>query len=100
MLCVYNLSKVAQPVELELGQLNGKRPVELFGRVPFPLIGELPYFVTLPSYGFYWFSLVDQLGDDLRWPADRGIGRSVAATVTAVETGIQTCHWHQINAPA
>ena len=61
-----------QPVEggaagrVELGQLNGKRPVELFGRVPFPLIGELPYFVTLPSYGFYWFSLVDQLGDDLR----------------------------------
>jgi len=66
VLCVYNLSKVAQPVELELGQLNGKRPVELFGRVPFPLIGELPYFVTLPSYGFYWFSLVDHLGDDLR----------------------------------
>ncbi len=66
VLCVYNLSKVAQPVELELSQLNGKQPVELFGRVPFPLIGELPYFVTLPSYGFYWFSLADRLGDDLR----------------------------------
>jgi maltose alpha-D-glucosyltransferase/alpha-amylase len=66
VLCVSNLSRVAQPVELELGHLNGKRPVELFGRVPFPLIGELPYFITLPPYGFYWFSLVDQLGDDLR----------------------------------
>ena len=65
MLCVNNLSKVAQPVELDLRHMDGKQPVELFGRVPFPLIGELPYFVTLPPYGFYWFSLVDDLGDDL-----------------------------------
>jgi maltose alpha-D-glucosyltransferase/alpha-amylase len=27
--------------------------------VPFPAIGDLPYFVTLPPYGFYWFSLVE-----------------------------------------
>jgi maltose alpha-D-glucosyltransferase/alpha-amylase len=27
--------------------------------VPFPRIGELPYFVTLAPYGFYWFQLVD-----------------------------------------
>jgi maltose alpha-D-glucosyltransferase/alpha-amylase len=65
VLCVNNLSKVAQPVELDLRHLAGKRPIELFGRVPFPAIGELPYFVTLPPYGFYWFSLVDELGDDL-----------------------------------
>ncbi len=44
---------------------DGKRPIELFGRVAFPRIGELPYFVTVPPYGFYWFSLVDELGDDL-----------------------------------
>jgi maltose alpha-D-glucosyltransferase/alpha-amylase len=66
VLCVNNLSKVAQPVELELGPWAGKQPVELFGRVPFPPIGELPYFITLPPYGFYWFSLVDRLGDDLK----------------------------------
>ena len=66
VLCVNNLSKVAQPVELDLSAFNGKQPVELFGRVPFPPIGELPYFVTLSPYGFYWFSLVDELGDDLR----------------------------------
>ena len=65
VLCVNNLSKVAQPVEIDLRRLAGKQPVELFGRVPFPAIGELPYFVTLPPYGFYWFSLVDELGDDL-----------------------------------
>ena len=34
-------------------------PHELLGRVPFPPIGELPYFVTLPPYGFYWFELED-----------------------------------------
>jgi maltose alpha-D-glucosyltransferase/alpha-amylase len=65
VLCVNNLSKVSQPAEIDLSELNGKRPIELFGRVPFPKIGELPYFVTVPPYGFYWFSLVDELGDDL-----------------------------------
>ncbi|MEO6988757.1 MAG: maltose alpha-D-glucosyltransferase [Aquihabitans sp.] len=66
VLCVNNLSKVAQPVELDLSALAGKQPVELFGRVAFPTVGELPYFVTLPPYGFYWFSLVDHMDDDLR----------------------------------
>jgi maltose alpha-D-glucosyltransferase / alpha-amylase len=66
VLCVNNLSKVAQPVEIDLAPLAGKVPVELFGRTPFPPIGDLPYFVTLQPYGFYWFSLVDELDDDLR----------------------------------
>ena len=35
------------------------RERQLMGRVPFPLVGELPYFITLPGHGFYWFSLVD-----------------------------------------
>jgi maltose alpha-D-glucosyltransferase/alpha-amylase len=64
VLCVNNLSKVAQPVEIDLSALGGKVPVELFGSVAFPPIGELPYFVTLPPYGFYWFSLVDPPADD------------------------------------
>ena len=58
MLCVNNLSRFAQPVELHLGRFAGKRPVELFGRVPFPSIGELPYLLTLGGHGFYWFELV------------------------------------------
>jgi maltose alpha-D-glucosyltransferase/alpha-amylase len=66
VLCVNNLSKVAQPVELDLSSLAGKVPMELFGRVPFPSLGDLPYFITLPPYGFYWFSLVDEIDDDLR----------------------------------
>ena len=47
-----------QPVELDLRAYAGKVPIELLGRIPFPPIGELPYFVTLAPYGFYWFQLV------------------------------------------
>jgi maltose alpha-D-glucosyltransferase / alpha-amylase len=59
VLCVNNLSRFPQPVELMLSPLAGKVPIELMGRVPFPPIGELPYFITLPGYGFYWFTLVE-----------------------------------------
>jgi maltose alpha-D-glucosyltransferase/alpha-amylase len=59
VLCVNNLSRFPQPVELQLTHLAGKVPIELLGRVPFPPVGELPYFVTLPGYGFFWFTLVD-----------------------------------------
>ena len=59
VLCVCNLSRFAQPAELPLQQYEGKIPIELLGRVPFPRIGELPYFVTLAPYGFYWFQLVE-----------------------------------------
>ena len=37
VVCVNNLSRFAQPAELQLGQLAGKQPIELMGRVPFPL---------------------------------------------------------------
>jgi maltose alpha-D-glucosyltransferase/alpha-amylase len=57
VLCVNNLSRFPQPCELMLEQHAGKVPVELTGRVPFPPIGELPYFVTLAPHWFYWFSL-------------------------------------------
>jgi maltose alpha-D-glucosyltransferase/alpha-amylase len=59
VLCVCNLSRLAQPAELPLQRYQGKVPIELIGRVPFPRIGELPYFVTLAPYGFYWFELVE-----------------------------------------
>ena len=57
VLCVNNLSRFPQPVELDLRRFEGRRPVELLGGVPFPEIGELPYLLTLAGYGFYWFRL-------------------------------------------
>jgi len=57
LMCVANLSNASQPVELELSEMAGRVPVELLGGTPFPTIGELPYLLTLPPYGFYWFEL-------------------------------------------
>ncbi|MEU7740307.1 maltose alpha-D-glucosyltransferase [Nonomuraea sp. NPDC050022] len=57
MLCVNNLSRFPQPVELDLRRFVGVSPVETMGGVPFPAIGELPYLLTLPGHGFYWFTL-------------------------------------------
>jgi maltose alpha-D-glucosyltransferase/alpha-amylase len=57
ILCVANLSRSAQPVELDLGAYKGRVPVEMLGRTAFPPIGELPYLLTIAAYGFYWFRL-------------------------------------------
>ena len=59
MLCVHNLARSAQAVELDLSDFEGRFPVELFGRSRFPRIGELPYLLTLAPRGFYWFQLVE-----------------------------------------
>lgn len=60
ILCVANLSRQAQAVELDLSRFRGRVPVELLGRSPFPPIGELPYLLTLPAFGFYWFLLAEE----------------------------------------
>jgi maltose alpha-D-glucosyltransferase / alpha-amylase len=57
VLVVANLSRYAQPLQLALTTYAGYTPVEVFGRVEFPVIGTAPYQVTLAPYGFYWFSL-------------------------------------------
>jgi maltose alpha-D-glucosyltransferase/alpha-amylase len=60
VLCVHNLAKSAQAVELDLSAHEGRYPVELFGRSRFPRIGELPYLLTLAPRGFYWFQLTPE----------------------------------------
>jgi maltose alpha-D-glucosyltransferase / alpha-amylase len=57
ILCVANVSRVAQPVELDLGAWKGRVPVEMMGRNAFPPVGDLPYLLTLPGHGFFWFRL-------------------------------------------
>jgi maltose alpha-D-glucosyltransferase/alpha-amylase len=59
VLCVHNLSRFAQPAELDLARWADRTPVELLGRVPFPSVGAATYGVTLGPYGFYWFELID-----------------------------------------
>ncbi len=60
VLCVANLSRFPQPVELDLSRFQGWTPVETTGNVRFPAIGELSYLLTLPGHGHYWFSLTNQ----------------------------------------
>jgi len=57
ILCVANLSRAVQPVEIPLAPFAGLTPVELLGQTQLPKIGEHPYFLTLAPYGFYWFRL-------------------------------------------
>ncbi len=57
ILCVANLSRFAQPVELNLQQFEGMKPVEMLGYVDFPVIAKQPYPLTLGPYGFLWFEL-------------------------------------------
>ncbi|VTU17051.1 maltose alpha-D-glucosyltransferase [Variovorax sp. RA8] len=72
ILTVFNLSRAAQPVELDLSAYKGSIPVEMLGRTSFPPIGELPYLLTLTSYGFYWF----RLAQDAEMPSwhQEGVG--------------------------
>jgi maltose alpha-D-glucosyltransferase / alpha-amylase len=58
VLCVHNVARSAQAVELDLSAYEGRHPVELFGRSRFPRIGQLPYLLTLGPRGFFWFELV------------------------------------------
>ena len=65
VLCVANLSRTPQAVELDLSEFQGRVPIELDGHSQFPPIGQLTYLLTLPPYGFYWFLL--SAVDD--WPS-------------------------------
>ena len=56
VLCVCNLSRTAQAVELDLAAFNGRVPVDMLGGSVFPPIGQLTYLLTLPPYGFFWFA--------------------------------------------
>ncbi len=70
VLCVANLARAAQAVELDLQPWRGRVPVELFGRHAFPPVGDLPYLLTLPGHGFYWFRLCTRT-DPPAWHVER-----------------------------
>ena len=57
VLCIANLARSVQPVELDLSRFKGMTPVEMFGLTEFPKIDDHPYFLTLGPYAFYWFRI-------------------------------------------
>ncbi|WFU51627.1 maltose alpha-D-glucosyltransferase [Sinorhizobium terangae] len=69
ILCVANLSRLPQAVELDLANFAGRTPIELTGMSPFPPIGQLTYMLTLPPYGFFWFLLAKE-ADGPAWRAE------------------------------
>ena len=60
ILCVANLSRAPQAVELDLSEFAGRVPVEMTADSVFPAIGQLTYLLTFPPYGFLWFLLCDR----------------------------------------
>jgi maltose alpha-D-glucosyltransferase / alpha-amylase len=57
ILCVANLSRFAQPVELDLNRFTGMTPIEMLGYTEFPQICPEPYRLSLAPYSFLWFEL-------------------------------------------
>jgi maltose alpha-D-glucosyltransferase/alpha-amylase len=57
ILCVANLSRFAQPVDLDLSKLEDMVPIEMLGYVEFPSIERQPYRLTLAPYSFLWLEL-------------------------------------------
>ncbi|HEX8776184.1 MAG TPA: maltose alpha-D-glucosyltransferase [Pyrinomonadaceae bacterium] len=64
VLCVFNLSQFAQPVQLDLSEYRGMIPVEMLGETSFPAIGDAPYQLALAPLGFYWFHLEREAGKE------------------------------------
>jgi maltose alpha-D-glucosyltransferase/alpha-amylase len=60
VLCVCNLSRTAQAVELDLSAYIGRVPVDIVGGSVFPPVGQLSYLLTLPAYGAFWFLLAQE----------------------------------------
>jgi maltose alpha-D-glucosyltransferase/alpha-amylase len=73
VLVVANLSRFAQPVELDLSRWTGLVPEEMFGRTPFPIIDNRSYRLAMGPHGFYWFRLVEPPSD----PEDTAMFRAI-----------------------
>ncbi len=78
ILIVANLSRFAQYVEMDLSKYSGYFLIELFSGGRFPRIGELPYFLTLGPYGYYWFALEKEPEESVLHQVARAKEREVA----------------------
>jgi maltose alpha-D-glucosyltransferase/alpha-amylase len=83
VLCVANLSRFAQPVDLELPELEGAIPVEMLGYVDFPPIGKQPYRLTLGPYSFFWLEL-------------HGQSEQLAAATTDADVSLIADSWERV----
>jgi maltose alpha-D-glucosyltransferase / alpha-amylase len=82
ILCVANVSRAAQAVELDLAEFKDAVPIELTAGTHFPAIESRFYLLTLPAYGFFWFRL--EAGDASK---DRHDQQLAPGLFTLVATG-------------
>ncbi|MBK7579385.1 MAG: maltose alpha-D-glucosyltransferase [Myxococcales bacterium] len=61
ILVVANMSRFAQYAELDMPDLAGLEPVELFGRNRFPALRSTPYPMSIGPHEFFWFALENRL---------------------------------------
>jgi maltose alpha-D-glucosyltransferase/alpha-amylase len=80
VLCVANLGRSAQPVEIDLARFKGRVPVEMLGGIAFPPVGEPGYQLTLPAHGFFWFRLSTDV-EPPDWYVDRRPVEDLAVVV-------------------
>jgi maltose alpha-D-glucosyltransferase/alpha-amylase len=88
ILCVANLSRAPQAVELDLSEFAGRVPVEMTADSVFPAIGQLSYLLTFPPYGFLWFLLCSS-DDRPSWaqPSSQQLPEFVTLVLRAGQTG-------------
>ena len=67
-------------------------PVEMLGLTEFPRIGDLPYFLTLAPYHFYWFRLQQSPGADHRAASRRKPPRVARSPLPALFMGVGVGH--------
>ncbi|HEY1611434.1 MAG TPA: putative maltokinase, partial [Paraburkholderia sp.] len=88
ILCVANLSRAPQAVELDLSEFAAYSPVEMTADSVFPAIGQLPYLLTFPPYGFLWFMLCPS-GQRPKWgqPTSEQLPEFVTVVIREGQTG-------------
>ena len=88
ILCVANLSRAPQAVELDLSEFAGRVPVEMTADSVFPAIGQLTYLLTFPPYGFLWFLLCSR-EERPSWaqPGSQQLPEFVTLVLRAGQTG-------------
>jgi maltose alpha-D-glucosyltransferase/alpha-amylase len=64
ILCVNNLARHAQYVELDLREFDGWSAMELWSGHAFPPIGSHPYLLTMSGRDFLWFRLMPPGGPE------------------------------------
>lgn len=108
ILVVANLSRFVQAVELDLSAFKGATPVEIFGRTPFPTIGDAAYFLSIGPHAFYWFTLQQQpsmiasgaprnlatVGVNGNWQDVYSRAESKKALETLLPDYLMSCRWY------